>query len=92
MIKSFKHKGLKRFFETGSKRGIQASHESKLQLILTALDNAELLEDLNIPAFRLHTLSGRGQNIYSVWVNGNWRITFRFIKSNAEIVNYEDYH
>ncbi len=92
MIKSFKHKGLKRFFESGDLRGIQAGHEAKLRRILSVLDNAVSVQDVNFPSYRLHKLSGSRQNIWSVWVNGNWRITFKFIKGNAEIVDYEDYH
>ena len=92
MIKSFKHKGLKRFFEAGSKSGIQAKHAEKLQLILGFLNSAKEVQDMNLPAFRLHSLSGTRANIWSVWVNGNWRITFRFTEGEAEIINYEDYH
>lgn len=92
MIKSFKHKGLKKFFLTGSTAGIQAGHSIKIEMILSILDNAELIQDINLPALRLHKLSGSRINIWSVWVNGNWRITFRFLNGNVEIVNYEDYH
>ena len=92
MIKGFKHRGLKKFFETGSKKGIQANHADKLSIILTALNAATVVEDLSLPAFRLHKLSGSRTKIWSVWVNGNWRVTFKFIKGDAEIVNYEDYH
>jgi len=92
MIKSFKHKGLKKFYLNGNKSGIQAAHSDKLRIILGVLDAATRIEDMNLPAFRLHSLSGRRSDIHSVWVNGNWRVTFRFVNGDAEIVNYEDYH
>ena len=92
MIKSFKHKGLSRFFDNGSLKGIQTNHAPKLRLILGALNRAESIKDLNIPSFRLHPLQGRGKNVYSAWVSGNWRVTFRFTDGEVEIVNYEDYH
>jgi proteic killer suppression protein len=92
MIKSFKHKGLEKFYQTGSKKGIQASHSNKLRMQLAALDTAQSLEDVNIPGYRLHQLSGDRKSIWSITVNGNWRITFKFSDGNVYIVNYEDYH
>ena len=92
MIKSFKHKGLQKFFESGTKKGIQAKHTSKLRMQLTALDTAHIIEDLEIPGYRLHQLKGARKNLWSITVNGNWRITFQFEAGNVYIVNYEDYH
>lgn len=92
MIKSFKHKGLEKFFETGSKKGIQANHASKLRMQLTALDTANQIDDLNIPGYRLHLLKGDRENIWSISVNGNWRVTFEYNRGDVFIVNYEDYH
>ena len=92
MIKTFKHKGLKKFYLNGSTAGIQSEHQTKIEMILSVLDNAETIQDMNFPAFRLHKLTGNRTDIWSVWVNGNWSITFRFIEGNAEIINYEDYH
>lgn len=92
MIKSFKHKGLEDFFNSGSTKGIQQSHANKLRLQLAAMDTATSIEDLNIPGYRLHPLKGNRKGIWSITVNGNWRITFEFIDGNAYIVNYEDYH
>jgi len=92
VIRSFKHKGLKRYFETGSTRGINAAHRGKLRMQLAALDTARVVEDLDIPGYRLHLLTGSRQGIWSITVNGNWRITFEFIEGDAYIVNYEDYH
>ncbi len=92
MIRTFKHKGLKKYYLKGSTAGIQPEHEFKIQMILSALDNATNVQDMNLPGFRLHILSGNRDDIWSVWVSGNWRITFRFEEGFAEIVNYEDYH
>lgn len=92
MIKTFKHKGLKQFFESGTTRGIQATHQRKLQLILTTLNAAKDVQDMSAPAFKLHELKGDEQGVWSVWVNGNWRVTFRFEKGDAYIVDYRDYH
>lgn len=92
VIKTFAHKGLRRFFETGSVSGIQAAHEKRLQLILTALNAANMAQDMNLPTFRLHPLKGEMKGLWSVTVNGNWRITFRFEKGDAYVVNYQDYH
>ena len=92
MIKSFRHKGLEAFFRTGSKKGIQPHHAVKLQLQLAALDNAVGPEDMNAPNWRLLELSGSLAGHWSVWVNGNWRLTFRFDGKDAELVDYQDYH
>lgn len=92
MIKSFKHKGLKAFYESGSKKGIQAQHASKLRLQLAALDSAHDIDDLDIPGYRLHPLKGSRKGTWSITVSGNWRMTFEFVDGNAHIVNYEDYH
>ena len=92
MIQSFKHKGLEKFYRTGSTAGIQATHAKRLRLILSNLDQAEIADDMDLPGLRLHELSGSRKGTWSVTVNGNWRITFRFNGRDAEIVNYEDYH
>ena len=92
MIKSFKHKGLKKYFETGSSSGIQPKHQRRLRMQLTAIDTAQVIEDIDLPGFQLHGLKGNRDGIWSISVNGNWRITFEFIDGNAFILNYEDYH
>jgi toxin HigB-1 len=92
MIKSFKHKGLRRFYKTGSTAGIQPSHRKRLRLQLAALDTAIQIEDMDIPGFRLHRLKGERKVIWSISVSGNWRITFEFRDGNAYVLNYEDYH
>ncbi len=92
MIKSFKHKGLKKYFQTGSVAGVQAKHQRKLRMQLVAIDTAQEIDDINLPGFKLHPLKGDRDGIWSITVNGNWRITFEFIDGNAYILNYEDYH
>ncbi len=92
MIKTFKHKGLKKFFETGSKAGIQAKHDRKLRMQLAAIDTATIIDDIDVPGFKLHPLKGDRDGIWSITVNGNWRVTFEFVDGNAYILNYEDYH
>ena len=92
MITSFIHKGSERYYKTGKSSGIQAKHAKRLRLILTNLDQAESPQDMDLPGLRLHELKDSRKNIWSVSVSGNWRVTFRFIGRDAEIVNYEDYH
>ncbi len=92
MIVSFRHKGLRLFSETGSTRGIQAEHSKKLGLILDSLAVASGPEDLAQPYFRLHPLKGERLGFWSIWVNGNWRVTFRFVQTDIELVDYEDYN
>tara|TARA_R110000782_G_scaffold240177_7_gene326631 strand:- start:2358 stop:2636 length:279 start_codon:yes stop_codon:yes gene_type:complete len=92
MIKSFKHKGLEKFFESGNSRGIQSNHAAKLRLQLAALDTAFTIEDIDIPGYRLHSLKGGRKGIWSLTVNANWRLTFEFTDGNVYILNYEDYH
>lgn len=92
MIKTFKHKGLKLFFDSGKTSGIQAKHAKKLRLQLAALDTATAIDDMDLPGYKLHELKGDKKGIWSITVNGNWRITFEFKNGDAYIVNYEDYH
>ena len=92
MIQSFRHKGLKRFFETGSQAGIQPQQASRLRMLLAARDTAHTLEDMDIPGLRLHQMKGSEQTRWSVWVNGNWRLTFEFRGGHAHVLDYEDYH
>lgn len=92
MIISFRHKGLRDFFLKQSTKGIDASHAAKLRVILTALHAAKTIDEVNIPAFRLHPLKGNMKNRWSVWVSGAWRVTFEFNNGDAEIVDYEQYH
>ena len=92
MITSFRHSGLQSFFETGSKAGIRPDHAAKLSRLLGALDSAAVLDQLNLPGFRLHKLSGNLSGFWSLTVRGNWRIIFRFENGEAELVDYLDYH
>ena len=92
MIKSFRHKGLEQFYETGSTRGIQASHAPKLRRQLARLDASVVPQDMNIPGWDLHPLKGSLKGHWSVKVNGNWRLTFMFDDGDAVLVNYQDYH
>jgi proteic killer suppression protein len=92
VIRSFKNKKLARFYETGSKAGIQAQHADRLRLILGRLSAASVPEDMGLPGLRLHQLKGPRKGTWAVWVSGNWRITFRFVAGDADVVDYEDYH
>ena len=92
MIKSFKHKGLEKFYESGSTKGIQANHAKKLRLQLAALDTAQSVEDMDIPGYRLHQLTGDRKGTWTITVNANWRLTFEFEEGNVYILSYEDYH
>lgn len=92
MIKSFQHKGLQTFFETGSKAGIQPHHAPRLARQLRRLDEATGSQDMNIPGWKLHALGGNLAGHYAVWVNANWRITFTFEGNDAVLVDYQDYH
>jgi proteic killer suppression protein len=92
MIISFKHKGLEKFFKTGSKAGIKVEHAGRLQLILGRLNVSVCPDDMNLPGLKLHELTGGRRGTWAVKVSGNWRVTFKFIDKNVEIVNYEDYH
>ena len=92
MIKSFKHKGMRLFFQTGSKAGIDARQADKLAERLFVLDSAKQIEGIDLPGYYLHSLTGDKVGLWSVRVTANWRITFEFIDGDVYIVNYEDYH
>lgn len=94
VIKSFRHKGIERFFKNGSKSGIQPKHAEKLRRQLFALDNSKMAEDMNAPGWRLHQLKGELVDHWSIDVIGNWRLTFAFAfeGEDAILVDYQDYH
>jgi proteic killer suppression protein len=92
VIKSFRHKGLKRLFETGDRRGVAAGMADRLRRQLDVLNSAQSTNDLNLPGYRLHRLKGNRAGTWSVTVSGNWRITFTFEGEDAFDVNLEDYH
>ena len=92
MIKSFKHKGLEKFFYDGIKSGINTEHAPRLARILDRLDASTCPRDMNLPGFKLHGLKGREKGTWSVWVSGNWRVTFKFDGTDAILIDYIDYH
>ena len=92
MIKSFAHKGLEAFFTGGSKAGIQPVHAARLRRQLAQLDQAAGPQDMNVPGWKLHALKGELAGFWSVWVNGNWRLIFRFEDGDASLVDYREYH
>ena len=94
VIRSFRHKGVERFFRTGSKAGISATHAPRLARQLAALNVASDPSDMNVPGWGLHPLKGKYANHWSVSVSvsGNWRLTFTFNEGDVELVDYQDYH
>lgn len=92
VIVSFRHKGLQALYESGSKRGVQPARAPKLTRILGLLDVAQSSADLAIPGFRTLELRGDLAGHWSIWVNGSWRVTFRFVGQDVELVDYQDYH
>jgi proteic killer suppression protein len=92
MIRSFRHSGLEQFFRTGSKAGIQPKHAKRLRLQLGRLDAASGPADMDLPGWRLHRLKGALADHWAVWVDENWRLTFKFEGTDAVLVDYQDYH
>lgn len=92
MIRSFRHKGIERFFLTGSKAGIQPGHAARLRDRLAALNAATKPEHMDIPGWKFHALGGSLAGHWAVSVNANWRLTFTFVEEDAVLVDYQDYH
>lgn len=92
MTRSFRHKGLQRFDESGSKAGIQPAHAKRLELILALLQSARTPKGLELPGMRLHQLVGNRQGRWAVSVSGAWRVTFVFEDGHAWEVDYVQYH
>ena len=92
MIASFRHRGLERFFHSGSKAGVRPEHAERLRLVLGRLAAAVTARDMDLPGLRLHPLKGRLKGRWSVTISGNWRVTFAFSGKDAVQVDYEDYH
>lgn len=94
MIKTFKHKGLEKFFKTASMKGIQPIHKERLEIILSTLNVMRTLDPLKAPSYALHPLKGEMKGQWAVTVQANWRITFEFDEEmqNVYIVDYKDYH
>ena len=92
MIKSFKHKGLKRLFETGHASGVNPQHIERLRNILALLETSETIDDMDFPGLNMHNLKGKKKNTLAVKVSGNWRVTYKIRDGDVLEVNYEDYH
>ncbi len=92
MIQSIRHKGLEAFFRSGTTSGIQPDHAKRLRLQLAILDTAQNLSDIALPGFGLHRLKGNAKDRWSIKVNGNWRLTFKFEAGDIFVLDYEDYH
>jgi proteic killer suppression protein len=92
MIRTFKHAGLKRYFETGKAKGIPADMAKRIQTRLNVLNRARELRDLNLPGFGFHALKGNRKGEYALTVTGNYRLTFQFENSDVLDLNLEDYH
>ena len=92
MIRTIKHRGLKRLHESDNASGVLSQYVPKIRRILFALDNAADIGELDLPGFRLHSLSGNLKGFWSITVSGNWRIIFRFEKSDVFDVDLVDYH
>jgi proteic killer suppression protein len=92
MIRNFRHKGIEHFFKTGSRARIQAQHENRLRRQLRQLDDASAPQDMDVPGWKLHPLTGSLTEHWAVRVSGNWRLTFRFDGKDAVLVDYQDYH
>lgn len=92
MIKKFKHKGLRKLFESGVASGIQPQLATRLRQILALLETADSIADMDLPGLNLHELKGQRKGTYAVKVSGNWRVTFKIINSDISDVNFEDYH
>lgn len=92
MIVSFRSRSLRRFWEYDDETGLNRQHITKIGRILDALDRAQRVEHMKLPGYRLHKLTGFNPDRWSVWVSGNWRITFSFEDGEASAVDYEDYH
>jgi proteic killer suppression protein len=92
MIQKFKHRGLKRLFESGITSDVDPQQVARIRKILALLETAETLEDMDLPGLGLHPLKGNRKGAWAVKVSGNWRITFKIQSGDAFDVNYEDYH
>ena len=92
MIKSFRHRGLERFFTRSERRGLDASQVDRIRRLLDRLEAATKAEDMNLPGYKFHALKGARKGTYAVSVSGNWRLTFRFTAGDAADVDLEDYH
>lgn len=92
VIRTIRHKGLRRFYESGSTSGIRSAHTGRLRLQLAALDTAYTIQDMDIPGFKLHPLKGKLKGRWAIRVSGNWRLTFEFKDGDVYLLDYEDYY
>lgn len=92
MIRSIRHKGLKRLYQADDPSGVDSEHVIKLRDILARLDAARALTDLDLPGFRLHPLKGERRGFWAIVVRANWRVIFRFADQDAFDIDYLDYH
>jgi len=92
VIRSIRHKGLKRLYEDDDPRGVAGQHIEKLRDILARLDAASAVADMDLPGFRLHPLKGDRRGFWALTVRANWRVVFRFEEGDALDVDYSDYH
>ena len=92
MIRSIRHKGLKRLYDDDDPRGVMNEHVDKLRDILARLDASIAPSDMDLPGFRLHALKGKLKGFWAVTVRANWRVIFRFVGNDALDVDYVDYH
>jgi len=92
VIQNFRHKGLKRLFESGNTSGVDPQHAARMRKILALLETAETLQDMDLPGLDLHPLRGDRKGTWAVKISGNWRMTFRMKNGDAFDLDYEDYH
>jgi len=92
MIRSFRHKGLRRLYESGDRKGLNADHIARIRDILARLDAAQTIDGMNVPSYRLHRLRGDRKGQWAVTVRANWRVIFRFENGDAFEVDLLDYH
>ena len=92
MIRSFRHRGLRRLYERDDPRRIAVDQVDRITLALADLDAADKPSDLDLPGYRLHQLRGDRRGSWSISITGNWRITFSFDAGDAFDVDLVDYH
>jgi len=92
VIKSFRHKGLKKLYDTGGKQGVKPEHANRLRLIIARLDASQSPQDMDLPGLNLHPLKGEYKGSWAVSVSGNWRVIFSFEDNRAVDIDYLDYH
>ena len=92
MIQSFRHRGLKRFYEKDDRKALPADRADKIGRILARLDEVDEPKKMDLPGFQLHPLTGAMKGYWAVSVSGNWRIVFRFEAGHARDVDLIDYH